>query len=250
MRRHAPQFFPPLRVASMRSIVCAAFRQMSSLGDDDLGAAAKRPDLRLRRHFKEVMQDESLGNRFRRDEDAVIAQDRNPVGAQVAVEHVLHSGLELEAGEFMIRQAAMEQHRLLRDREEPVALGGNCHVGRRVGVEDGIHVRSAPRQSRMNDQGTAAERPFGAEKRPSVEVVFLQARRRHLAEHEVAGLDQDGIHFAGNPCRQVIIGEVADAEMIHQPIGRSEFPPALPFRVGNALPEFGCGLHRAIRSRR
>ena len=161
------------------------------------------------------MQDEGLGDRFRRNEDAVIAQDGNPVGSEVAVQHILHSGLELEAGEVMIRQAAMEQHGLLRDRKEPVALGCHCHVGRRVGMEDGVHVRPAPRQSRVNDQGAAAERPVRAEERTSVEGVFVQARRRHLAEHEVAGFDQDGIRFAGNPRRQVIIGEVADAEMIH-----------------------------------
>ena len=203
--------------------------------NDDVAAAGERAHLRLGGELEEMVQDKGLGNRFADNQCTVIAQDRDAVAAEAADQSLLHARLELEAGEFMIRDAIVEQQRLLRDRQQAARLRRNRHIGGSVGVEDGVEVRPCLHDSGMDHQRAAGERRRIAGRRRSVGPVFDEIRGRDLAEHEIGALDQQAAVLTGDARRKMIVSEIANAEMIHQPIGCSKVDAALPLGLGHGI---------------
>ena len=82
-------------------------------------------------------------------------------------------------------------------------------------MEDGLDVGPGRKHAAVYDLGAAAQRRI-------VEGMLGERRSRHLLEHHVTLLDEQMAGLAGDARGQMVVGEIADAEVREQAVARGE----------------------------
>src|SRR5258705_10909204 len=99
--------------------------------DDELGAPGERADLRLGSELEEVMVDVGLGERGAAHQRPVVLENHGPFVAERARELRRSLGRGVVRHVWVVSDAVVEAHRLLRDRTQAPFLRRDGEIGGR-----------------------------------------------------------------------------------------------------------------------
>ena len=91
----------------------------------------------------------------------------------------------------VVAHAAVEQLRVLAEREEPVLHGGDRDAGLGMGVDDAVDVLAAAVDRAVDDEARLVHGRVGLVDQVAVEIDLDQVRRRHLVEQEPEAVEQE-----------------------------------------------------------
>jgi hypothetical protein len=147
------------KVAAILELAVSVFAGLPARDAVVAFAGAQRCDLARARHFEPMMIDDTFGDAFAADQNAVVAQDHEGTAIEIAQQFRRHVGVELEAFEFVILQLAIKSKRMLVDRQQAGLVRRHAHPVDRMGVQCRIQVGAQFQQTGVDDQGTALYGP-------------------------------------------------------------------------------------------
>ena len=165
-------------------------------------------------------------------EEAVIAQDHCVGVPEVADEPLLLVEVERDAFVVVVREAAGEAHRVLRERQQPLLLRRHRETRAAVRVDDAADVVRARAWIALwiTKPAGLIPSPLGSSTMSPVERDHDEGGRGDLLEQQAVRIDQEARRASGNARRDVRVDQVRHPVVRDQPIARGEIDARAPFR--------------------
>ena len=113
-------------------------------------------------------------------------------------------------------------------------------------MDGGVEIGTGFQDGGMEDAGAAnLAQAFLAG--VALEIVFFEPGSGHFLEEGLGRLHQEGIGLAGDAQTDMVMGEVGNALVVHQPVGRRQFDAGLPFVGADRIPEGGRAFEDLYR---
>ncbi len=193
------------------------------------GVAGHRQHLRLAGELQIEHVGEGERDRGADREQAVVAQDHHRIGPEVAHQPRAFVDVDRESLIVVIADAAVEELRMLAERQQSVLHGrhGDARLG--VGVDHAIHVLALAVNRAVDHESGLVHGRIGLVDQVAVEIDLDQVRRRHLLEQEPEAVEQEMPGLARHARRDVGVDQVGPAEMLDQSVAGREVDALLPF---------------------
>ncbi|SPA30435.1 hypothetical protein CBM2637_B100267 [Cupriavidus taiwanensis] len=194
-----------------------------------------RQDLDAARRFQRVHGQERIRHGAPAGEQPVVAQDHLLAAAQVGHQPRFLVLAQRHAFIVVIGEPAQREHRLLRDRQQPLLLRGHGDAVRGMRVHHAADFGPRLVHGAVDDEAGRVDVIRRVQHGLAVVVHLDQARRRDLVEHHAVRVDQELVRRVRHARRDMREDQVVPAEVRHQPVRGRQVDAHLPFGVGDAV---------------
>ena len=155
---------------------------------------------------------------------------------KVANEAPLLGQIERDAFVVVIREAAREAHRVLRERQQAVLLRRDRETRGGMRVDDATDVVTRAVNRAVDHESCRVDaEPGGIVDDRAVERDGHEIRRRDLLEHEAVRIDQEPRRASWHAGGDVRVDEVGHPVMRDQPVAGGELDARSPLRCYSSL---------------